>query len=353
MTRRCPEPSRHPGVAFVLALALGLPACGKVPDILSLEGRTMGTGYAITLGAAPADPEALRKTIADELAMLDRQLSNWRDDSELMSFNRFPSTEAMPISDELAEVVSKAQAVSDQTGGALDITLRPLALAWGFQGTDPPTVPSQQERERLLAATGMDLLALATADPDSADSGPYRLRKLNPAVELDVSALAKGYAVDRLATHVRASGVNDFLVEIGGEVRGEGERPGGGAWRVALETQDGAAPREAVALRGEAVATSGDYRNWFEREGRRYAHVLDPATGAPPEHGVAAATVIAPDAMTADALATAFLVLPPETSLALADQLGVALRLVLREKDGYRLRDNAAFARRLIPLDAF
>jgi len=334
-----------------LALSL-LAACRPAPETLVLEGRTMGTGFQVRLARPVPDPDALHQAIEAELAAIDRQMSTWRDDSEIARFNRARDSGWHPISPAFATVLRRARELSETTGGALDVTLRPLARAWGFQGEGPPRVPPPDLIDDLRAHAGMAMLELAP----SGDA----LRKLDPALELDVSALAKGYAVDRLAARVAAAGGQDFLVAIGGEVRAAGERPGGGPWRIGVERVSGPErtgrgeeaavdSMPALLLRDEAVASSGDYRNYFLVDGERYAHVLDPATGRPAAFGVAVATVVAPDAITADALATAFMAMPPDRSLALADELGVALRLALRGADGPTVRINDAFRARQAP----
>ncbi len=299
----------------------------------------MGTTYSVQLVDPDPDREALGRAIERELDNLDRQLSTWRDESEIARFNRLPADEGFPLSPAFAAVLERALELGRATGGALDPTVLPLSRAWGFQGDRAPAVPADTEIAALLTHTGAGLLSV-----EIDEDGP-RARKSDPRVEIDLSALAKGYAVDRLAALVERGGGRNYLVEIGGELRAAGRRADGTPWRVGLEGPDGLTGG-VVLLEDEAVATSGDYRNYFETQGVRHSHVLDPRTGRPVAHATAVATVVAADAMTADGLATAFLVLPPDEALAVADQFGVALSLQLRKDDRFETRSNAAFDQR-------
>jgi thiamine biosynthesis lipoprotein len=336
MPRRCRQPQSHLTLLCLIAAAWLLSSCNDQPSVSILQGRTMGTTYEVRLVDSEPDRGALRRSIEEELASLDRQLSTWRDDSDIARFNQLDTLEWFSLPPALGDVLERALELSRETDGALDPTLRPLSLAWGFQGDRTPSAPNDMEIEALLARTGADLIELErTLDG-------RRARKKNPHVEIDLSALAKGYAVDRLAMQVQRAGGRNYIVEIGGEVRAAGKRPDGSAWRVGLEQPDGVA-REFVLLENEAIATSGDYRNYFEAAGVRYSHVLDPGTGRPVRHATAVATVIAADTMSADGLATAFLVLPAEQALAVADKLEVGLTLWLRTDDEFVAHSNPTF----------
>lgn len=292
----------------------------------------MGTSYEIQLLGHVPDQQELLEAIEEELAAIDREMSTWREDSDISRFNANPGDTAFPVPGRLLEVVDAAQRLSAATDGALDITLMPLALAWGFQGADMPGVPDPETLAQLRKVTGMHTIQLSV---ESAT-----LSKQHPGVMLDVSALAKGYAVDQLARLLLDRGFQHFMVEIGGEVRALGERPGGGPWRIAVELPGGEEPgdeqdsRHFIELQNHAVASSGDYRNYFMLDGTRYGHVLDPTTLRPADFGAAAATVIADDTITADALATAFLAVPRERAFRLARELDVELLVVSRGADG-------------------
>jgi len=363
-----------------------LTACGeREAPLATLAGNTMGTSYQVQAvlpevgpdglpdsgpdeepGSVPgtgAERDALARAIDAELAAIDLALSTWRDDSYASRFNRLPAGEWFAPPPRMAQVLQAAEQLSAQTGGALDLTLAALSRAWGFQGEALPAVPAPDKPDALdglerpdklagspaLAAhAGLDELKLRTGMhllEWSEDRS--QLRKRVAGLALDFSALGKGYGVDRLVGVLQAAGVEQALVEIGGEVRALGKRPDGTPWRIALDLPraSGAAvnrdqpakseeAHDVIPLENRAVATSGDYRNYFIEDGARYAHVLDPATGRPAAYNTAAATVLAADAMTADALATAFMAMPPALALDLAGQLGVELLLVTRGPDG-------------------
>ncbi len=330
-------------LATAFAGLLIVAACSPAPRVYELNGHTMGTTWQVRLVQAPPEPERLRAEIEATLLDIERQMSTWREDSEITRFNLQRTTDWVPVSPEFVQVLDHAMHFSDATSGALDVTLRPLALAWGFQGDAAPRVPAATVVDELLANAGMANLEL--------DRAKGAVRKRNPDTEIDLSAIAKGFAVDRMAERVAAWDMRDYLVEIGGEIRVSGHRPGGGPWRVALEAPSPEGGLQVLALADEAVATSGDYRNFFRFEGKRYAHVLDPATGRPAEHGAAVITVVAGTTVIADALATAFMAMTPEAALETAQRLQVAAQVVTRNGDAFDIRSTASFRHRLVPRD--
>jgi len=331
---RRPQPRRerpatvHPPRSLAVLLAVLLAGCGAEPAIERLNGRTMGTTWSVQW-RGEAEPQALRAAIEQRLAALNAQMSTWDPDSVLSRFNAGPAGRWWPLPPELAEVLAAALAIGRASGGALDVTVGPLVRLWGF-GPDGRIAapPGRQAIAAARAATGLDLIELRRSPP--------ALRKHDPATEVDLSAIAKGYAVDALAGLLAARGLEAYLVEIGGEVRAAGSKPGGEPWRVAIEQPRpggaGAAPR-VVPLTGGAVATSGGYRNFFEAGGRRYSHTIDPATGRPVDHDLAAVSVLAETCMRADAWATALLVQGPAAGPRTAERLGLAALFMIR-RDG-------------------
>ncbi|MEE4173171.1 MAG: FAD:protein FMN transferase [Xanthomonadales bacterium] len=319
--------------------ALALAACDRQPEALELEGSAFGTRYQVILVDPGGDPGLetgpLAGAIEDTLESLDRTFSTWRADSEISRINRAEAGIDLLLSDDFQQVLAEARSVHRLSGGALDVALLPLAEAWGFQALSVTTPPSDEALARLKRITGMQRLAFGE-DGSS-------LRKRDARQGLDLSALAKGYAVDRLGDLLREAGANDFLVAFGGEILARGERPGGGPWRIAIEPPAEGLPSIPLLLSDAAVATSGDYRNFVEIDGDRLGHVLDPATGRPSVNGAVSATVIAASTQRADALATAFLVLDEASAFELAATLGVGLRRVVRHGDGFASRENAAF----------
>lgn len=311
---------------------------GEAPIVLS--GPTMGTTYAVSIHGSDnaLDIDALRSDVAAALERIDARMSTWRADSEITRFNRNRDGGWLPVSHETARVVAAAKSVGTLSGGAFDITVAPLVDLWGF-GPHARSVatPSRTEIAAALERVGDGRLSVRTEPP--------ALRKSRLDMELDLSGIAKGFAVDAVSELLDVRGIPSYLVEIGGELRAHGSRPGGGAWRVAIERPvEGASTHESVvALREAAIATSGDYRNYIERDGRRFSHTIDPRTGRPIAHGLASVSVIGTSAMGADALATAIMVMGPEEGYAFALREGLAVQLVIRSGDGFRVLRTRGF----------
>ncbi len=293
----------------------------------------MGTTFAVTVAGPVSDSVAdrLRQDIEVTLADVDGAMSTYDPDSELSRFNRWQRTDWFALSPPTFEVFRQAQEVSRLTRGAFDVTVAPLVNAWGFGAAGPSTsLPTDTEVTALLANVGETMLEM--------DDDPPRIRKSRPAVQSDLSALAKGFAVDRVADLLDRgdNGVEGYLVEVGGEVRTRGQNDEGRPWRVGIERPvDGpSSVQRVLELTDAALATSGDYRNYFEHEGRRYSHTIDPRTGYPVDHRLVSVSVVDASCMRADALATALEVLGPEEGLALALEQGLAAFLITREADG-------------------
>ena len=273
----------------------------------------------------------LQEKIDRRLEEVNDSLSTYRPESEINRFSRFARAgEEFPVSRDFLEVMKTAARVHALSGGAWDGTVRPLVDLWGF-GPLPPVAepPASEKIEALLGAVGFEKIEIR----------PRGLVKRQASVTLDLSSIAKGYGVDQVAEVIRREGFSDFLVEIGGEVRGGGSRRDGGPWRVGINRpRADAAPDEiyrVAALRDAAFATSGDYRNFFVRDGVRYSHVLDPRTGRPVANGVVSVSVLAPDCTLADGLATAVMVMGAEAGLALLERLeGVEGLVVVETKKG-------------------
>ena len=335
-----PQLSRLSRLRAALAATLILGSCGGEPDTLELRGRTMGTSYSVRI-VAPADApavslELLRQRVAARLEDLENAFSTYRPDSEVSRFNAYPGQEWFGVSPEFLDVLEQAVTVSQLTGGAFDATIGPLVELWGFGAGDAPRrIPDGEVLDRLLSDAGFEYLQLRESPP--------AVRRTRPGVQLDLSAIAKGYAVDRIWELLSEAGLAAYLVDVGGEVRTRGRRADGRDWSIGIENTEGTGVVEAVPLRDAAIATSGDYRNFFEYEDRRYSHVLDPRTGRPVSHELTAVSVIGTTTVMADALATALLVLGPEAGLELAEREQIAARLVVRSTDGLTVLLTPAF----------
>jgi len=270
-------------------------------------------------------------------------MSTWDSTSELSRFNRSRDTLPHGLSAATMEVLAVAAEVGRESGGALDVTVAPLVEAWGFgPGTAPlQRVPDPEQLAKLRERVGLDRLRI--------DRRAGTVAKARPDVVVDLSAIAKGYALDRAAEGVRRRGVTDFALEVGGEVRAAGTRPDGVPWRAAIEAPVTGSRSifRVLELVDESVATSGDYRNFYELGGVRYAHIIDPRTGVPVTWKGYSVTVLHQDAVRADAWATALSVLGPEDGLRLAESRGLAALFVTTQDGRLRARGTNRMEARL------
>ncbi len=322
---------------LVVALLALASACDRSPSLVRLAGGSMGTSWSVQLVARDdLDTAALVQATLDEV---ENSMSTWIDDSEISRFNRAAAGDWFPVSAAFCEVVELALEVSSATNGALDVTVGPLVDAWGFgAGSGEPAVPDPALLDELRATTGYDKL--------EADCSQPALRKSLDALQIDLSAVAKGYGVDRVADALDRAGFTNYLVEVGGEMRIRGTKPGDQPWRVGVEAPDRDARRifDALTIANTGLASSGDYRNYFEAEGRYFSHTLDPRSGAPVDHGTAAVTVLLPRSARADAWATALLVMGRDDGLALAERENIAALFLTRTENGTESTVSSRFA---------
>ena len=304
-------------------------------DVLVLRGETMGTTYEIRVagdGLGARVERDVSAMAADRLARVDTWMSNWNPDSDVSRFNAHRSTEPFPVAYETASVVAFAVELGKWSSGAYDISVGPLVALWGFgEGARIGAPPTPEEIDEARSHMGARLLRVGRGAP----GGTGFLRKGDPALQIDLSSIAKGYGVDFVANGLFDLGREDFLVEIGGEVYAAGERPGGGPWRLAIEkpVDEGRVIQRVVELRNQGMASSGDYRIFYRDGDRRVSHTIDPRTGRPVEGGPAATTVIATSAAEADAWATTLMVLGETAGLALAEDWNVAALVLTRGPD--------------------
>jgi thiamine biosynthesis lipoprotein len=304
-----------------------------------LSGRTMGTFYHVKVVAGYfEDLSGLQSRIDARLEEINQSMSTYRPDSEISRFNKMSTDAPLQVSSDFYTVLNAAAKVFELSGGAWDGTLKPLVNLWGFGNARPvQKAPAQQLIAQKLAHTGFSHIQLLASQ---------RVSKRNPRVTLDLASIAKGYGVDAIAALIRKAGYRDFLVEIGGEVVASGLRRDGKPWVVGINrpTPDAVANAvyRAFSLSGGALATSGDYRNFFELDGVRYSHVIDPRTGYPVANQVASVSVVAPNCTLADGLATALMVMGIEDSLALVNRLENVECLIIEYASDGRLRDHAS-----------
>jgi len=322
--------------------ALALAGCHR-PGSLAPYGRAVGTTMGSTWNARFATKgitaAVVQSAVQSALDAVDARMSMFRADSELSVFNGAAAGTPVQLSAELYGVLAAAAEVSRWSGGAFDVTVAPLVEQWGFGTRSGRAVPTASAIASERARIGWHSLAL--------DAGRRSVTKRQDAVHADLGGIAKGYGVDRAAAALESLGLASYMIEVGGEVRARGVNAEGRAWRIGLEEPD-AMPQRArwvVALDGRAMATSGDYRNYFVEDGRRYSHEIDPASGAPIRHTLCSVTVVADDCMQADALATALIVLGAARGRALAESSHLAAQFIERLPDGsFRDSMTPAFA---------
>jgi thiamine biosynthesis lipoprotein len=321
--------------SFLFVISV-LAACEPNPRQLAFSGAALGTSYHIKVveAGSPAMDAGLAELVGKLLDDLDHKLSTYKPDSELNRFNRHPVGQPFAASDDFYQVLEVADRIYRLSGGAFDPTVRPLVDLWGFGPVDTgDRVPAESEITALLGEIGFDRIELAAAN---------QVIRRAP-VTLDLSAVAKGFIVDRLAAELRAQGVDDYMVEVGGEIRAGGRRADGGLWRIAVEVPAaGGGVERVLELSDIGVATSGDYRNYFERDGERYSHTIDPRSGRPIRHRLASVTVLAPTAAEADALATALMVMGPEHGADFAAANELAALFLVKQGDGFAELGSAA-----------
>ena len=374
------RPVYRRGLTFLsLLLAVFLVACNEPvetdSELQRLDGKTMGTTWSVVLGSsvtefpglttsgrfAEPDSESLERVyrttdpatdpaidraidirvlkieIEQELARLNRLMSTWDPDSELSRFNALQSIEAQPLHADTLRVIDTARRVSQVTAGRYDITLAEVISFWGFGEQRFDDEPDESRLTQLLARAGHHQLVR------SGDT----LRKRNPDVQLDVSSLAKGFAVDQIGRLLEGFGVDHYIAEIGGELRVRGFRRPGLRWQVGVEHPDGSV-NSGLALTDAHVASSGSYRNYRELDGKRISHIIDGSTGRPIEHSLVAVTVLHDSTMLADAWATALLIVGNSRAIELSEKMNLAVQLTSRSANGFSVYRSPRFAEQVM-----
>ncbi|WP_300518845.1 FAD:protein FMN transferase [Aliiroseovarius sp.] len=331
---------------ILLAPLLFLTAClfDKDPEIVRLSGETMGTTFNITAIGEDLDEKALSARVDAALAAVNARMSNWDPNSEVSLFAASDSTDPQPVSPEFAKVIAAANEVHAQSRGMFDVTLGPLIQLWGFGSREPADpIPADDAIAAAMEAIGQARLL-------SLDENALTLAKGRPDTQVFLAAIAKGYGIDAVAAELAAEGVESYMVEIGGDLVTRGTNAEGLPWSIGIETPEPGAQGQVelvVPVSDLGMATSGDYRNFFTHEGQRYSHIIDPTTGRPITHLTTSVTVLAEDAMMADAWATAMLALGAERGLEVAAANDIAVFFISRGAPGgdetYITSQSAAF----------
>lgn len=307
----------------------------------------MGTQYHIKLivpKQSPPSQSELQYAIDEELKRINQALSTYIPSSELSVLNRSSSSDPISVSNSLFYMLDLSQQINKMSDGAFDVTVGPLVNLWGF-GPDKPfgNNPTDEDIEAQLKLVGSDKYLL--------DHAQQTVTKAH-SLYIDLSAIAKGYGADLIAELLQRKGITDFMVEIGGEVRVQGLNDKGELWKIGVEkpsiSQAGAI--QAVAISDAGLATSGDYRNYYEVDGKRFSHTINPSTGKPIEHALASVTVIAKTCAESDALATALNVLGPDDGYALAEELELAAYFIIRDGEQFTIKYTPQFQPYLVDL---
>ena len=302
----------------LVSLVATLTACSKTPELSKITGYAQGTTYNLTF-ALPGDVKTpvseIEQKVNEEFARIDKALSNYRDDSAIEEFNAQQTTEVITADAELVALIEEARKVYIASNGCYDLTMKPLFDLWGFK-KDEFSPPSEEALTETLATVGMDKLETIDAT---------HLRKQIPQLRVDVSSIGQGYSVGRIVKVLEQYGVENYLVEVGGELQTKGKKPNGEPWRIAVEKPlpnerklhkiasfDSGAPM--------ALMASGTYRHFFDSEGKRYSHILDARRGKPVEHNTVSVTIFHEDPTKADAWSTALLCLGSNEGMKVANE---------------------------------
>lgn len=313
-------------------VALILTACDQPKTVQKFEGYTQGTTYHVSFWSTQKNVDAipLQQAVDAELKRIDAQISNYRDDSVIEKFNAANSTEPQEVSAEIVELIARTRIVSEASRGCYDLTIKPLFDLWGFKG-ETLTPPSPATLKTALSQVGFGNLDI----PDAT-----HLRKKIPNLKVDLSSVGQGYSVGQIARIFDAQGIDNYLVEIGGELQTRGKKPDNSAWRVALEKplSSERSMHKIITIDSTqplAITTSGTYRHFFDDKGKRYSHILDAKTGEPINHETVSVTVFDNDATTAEIWDTALLCLGREAGIEVANQVGIAALFIEQQGEAF------------------
>ncbi len=332
---------------FLISLSMLLfiaSACSIMENKLhSIEGFTMGTTYSIKINNNDLDNEntaKLKKEVDSVLAEINREMSTYQADSEITLFNKSEDTTWTEVSKDFVRVIKLAQKISNKSGGAFDVTVGPLVNLWGFgPGNSRRIVPLEKEITKAKKAIGYKYLQV---------NDSLGIKKNIPQLYIDLSAIAKGYGVDKISEFLLARGYNNHLVEIGGEVRTAGVNHKNNKWQIGVQTPDNTnSIQKVLNISDIAVATSGDYRNYFEKDGIRYSHTIDSRSGKPITHKLASVSVMNSSCGAADAYATAIMVLGPEEGYSFAIENKLDVMLIIKSGSSFKVKTTPGFEKYL------
>ena len=338
--------SQSPPGRFLLLVTCCLFGCllsscasERPQQLHEFTGLTMGTSWSVLIntGELPLSRQRLQTDFNSILSRVNREMSTYLPESELSRINDTDDTDWLTVSASLMHVLQSARDINRLTRGAFDVTAGPLVNTWGFGPERDFTVPGEQQINAALRLVGQDKLQL--------DAAGHALKKAHGGMYIDLSAIAKGFAVDEIAGYLDRQQLDNYLVEIGGEIRARGVNDKNSPWQIGIENPvtGQRAVRSIIKLENTAMATSGDYRNYFEQDGSSYSHTIDPRTGRPVTHGLASVTVLHPSTMLADAWATGLLVLGLDEGYATALENGLAAYFIVHGERGFEEISTPAF----------
>lgn len=326
---------------LILVILLGCHSENRVAnDTILISGDTMGTVYRVKVSGPPdgLTDARLQQEVDARLKYINDRMSTYLPESEISRFNQMQDDEWFEVSPETAVVLSKALEISEKTNGAFDVTVGPLVNLWSFgpEGQHAE-IPSDDEIEKAKANVGFQHIEVRASPP--------ALRKTRPDIYVDLSAIAKGFAVDEVTRVLDGLGITRYMVEIGGEVRTRGRKQDGTAWKIGIEKPISTVRvlQHIVELEDRALATSGDYRNFFEKDGLRYSHTIDARTGRPVAHNLASVSVISDNCTFADTMATALTVMGPDEAFRYATDNNIDVLLIIRVSDGFEVKTTEGF----------
>ncbi|HCH24427.1 MAG TPA: FAD:protein FMN transferase ApbE [Oceanospirillaceae bacterium] len=331
---------------FILAIStLLLTACGaQAPEIKTVTGLAMGTSYTVKWWPNETiDDSQFSSHINQVIRRVEDSMSTYLDASDLSGLNGAQAGVWHSVPAPMAQLVAQAQAISKSTNGAFDITVGPVVDLWGFGPQPKPTkIPTSAQLEVLRPLVGYEYIQVQVH--------PAAIKKLR-ASAIDLSAIAKGYGVDQVALWLQEQGIEHYLVEIGGELRTKGRKPSGQSWRIAIESpaEQARSVFQVVRVEDRAIATSGNYRNYYEEDGVRYSHTLNPKTLQPVRHKLASVTVMADNAATADALATALMVMGETQGPEWAAMHNVPAYFIIWQADKFIAKPTSGFEQFIEP----
>lgn len=335
--------------ALVLALLVGawlLMGGAQRQSGMQLEGMAGMASWHATISDPPAglDETALSSGIAQAFFRSSKLIATWDKGSEISNFNAYQGEDWFPVSAELAKLVTTTLQFSQQSNGVYDVTIRPLITLWGFGSAvdKKGVVPDQTAIDAARAKVGYQKLQVRLDPP--------ALRKTQPDLLVELASVADGFAADQAGQYLESLGVHNYMVEIAGEIRTRGLSPRGDAWQIAIEKpqDNGLAIQKGVRLENAGLATSGDYHNFFTKDGKRYSHTIDPATGYPVEHKLASVSVLAEETTVADGYATLLMALGEDKGKVFAEQHGLAAFFIWRSGDSFATYATPAFQKVLM-----